>query len=84
MLVWEDHRLRVFENRVLRRTCGPKRDEVTGELMKLQRAELHNYYSSSNIIRQIQPTRISVGWECGTHGRGGELYKCSVEHPDGR
>jgi hypothetical protein len=40
----EEHRLRVFENRVLRRICGPKRDEVTGELMKSHNEELHILY----------------------------------------
>jgi hypothetical protein len=50
----EEHRLRVFENRVLRRTFGPKRDEVTGELRKLHNGELHNLYLSPDIIRQIK------------------------------
>jgi hypothetical protein len=47
----EEHRLRVFENRVLRRIFGPKRDEVTGEWRKLHSEELHNLYSSPSIIR---------------------------------
>jgi hypothetical protein len=47
----EEHRLRVFENRVLRRISGSKRDEVTGEWRKLRNEELHNLYSSSDIIR---------------------------------
>jgi hypothetical protein len=50
----EEHRLRVFENRVLRRIIGPKRDEVTGERRKLHNRELHNLYSSPDIIRQIK------------------------------
>jgi hypothetical protein len=50
----EEHRLRVFENRVLRRIFGPKRDEVTGELRRLRNEELHNLYSSPDIIRQIK------------------------------
>jgi hypothetical protein len=54
----EEHRLRVFENRVLRRIFGPKRDEVTGEWRKLHNEELHNLYLSSNIIRQITSRRI--------------------------
>jgi hypothetical protein len=48
----EEHRLRVFENRFLRRIFGPKRGEVTGEWRKLHNEELHNLYSSPDIIRQ--------------------------------
>jgi hypothetical protein len=50
----EEHRLRVFENRVLRRIFGPKRDEVTGEWRKLHNEELRDLYSSSSIIRIIK------------------------------
>jgi hypothetical protein len=46
----EEQRLRVFENRVLRRIFGPKRDEVTGEWRKLHKEELHDLYSSPSII----------------------------------
>jgi hypothetical protein len=48
----------VFENRVLRRISGTKRDEVTGEWRKLHNEKLHNLYSSPNIIRQIKSTRM--------------------------
>jgi hypothetical protein len=51
----EEHILRVFENRVLRRIFGPKRDEVMGEWRKLHNEELHNLYSSPDIIRQVNP-----------------------------
>jgi hypothetical protein len=44
----------VFENRVLRRTFGPKRDKVMGDWRKLRNEELHNLYSSANIIRMIK------------------------------
>jgi hypothetical protein len=47
----EENRLRVFENRVLRRIFGPQRDEVTGERTTLSNEELHNLCSSPNIIR---------------------------------
>jgi hypothetical protein len=60
--------LRVFENRVHRRIFGPKRDEMTVEWRKLHSDELHNLYSSPDIIRQVKANE--VGWACGTHGRG--------------
>jgi hypothetical protein len=54
----EEHRLRVFENRVLRRIFGPTRDEVTGEWRKLHNEELHNLYLSPDIIRQVKSRRM--------------------------
>jgi hypothetical protein len=50
----EEHRLRVFENRVLRGIFGPKRDEVTDEWRKLKKKELHDLYSSPSIITIIK------------------------------
>jgi hypothetical protein len=50
----EEHRLRVFENRVLRRIFGPKRDEVTGEWKKLHNEELHDFYSSRCVITMLK------------------------------
>jgi hypothetical protein len=54
----EEHRLRVFENRVLRRIFGPKRDEETGGWRKLHNVKLHNLYSSPNIIGMIKSGRM--------------------------
>jgi hypothetical protein len=52
--LWEEHRLRVFANRVLRRVFGPKRDEVTGEWKKLHNEELNDLYSLPNIVRLVK------------------------------
>jgi hypothetical protein len=54
----EEHRLRVFENRVLRKIFGPKRDEVTGKWRKFHYAQLHNMYSSPDTLRQIKSRRM--------------------------
>jgi hypothetical protein len=54
----EEHRLRVFENRVVRRIFGPKRDEVTGDWRKMHNEELHGLYSSPSIIRMIKSRRM--------------------------
>jgi hypothetical protein len=58
LTVREEHKLRVFENRVLRRIFRPKRDGVTGGWRKLHNEELHNLYSSPNIIRIIKSRRM--------------------------
>jgi hypothetical protein len=67
----EDHRLRVFENRVLRRIFGPKRDEVTGGWRKLHNEELHGLYSSPQYCQGDQGKEDEMGMACGSH-EGGE------------
>jgi hypothetical protein len=69
----EEHRLRVFENRVLRRIFGPKRDEVTGEWRKLQNKKLHDLYSSPSIIRIIKSRMMR--WEEAWSTIGREIQK---------
>jgi hypothetical protein len=54
----EERRLRVFENRVLRRVFGPKRDEVIGEWRKLHNEELNDLYSLPNIVRVVKSRRM--------------------------
>jgi hypothetical protein len=67
----EEHRLRVFENRVLRRIFGPKRDEMTGEWRKLHIEELRDLYSSSSIIRIIKSRRMRLAGHVARMGRIG-------------
>ena len=54
----DERRLRVFENRVLRRVFGPKRDEVTGEWRKLHNEEISDLYSLPNIVRVVKSRRM--------------------------
>jgi hypothetical protein len=60
LILREEHRLRVFENKVLRRIVGPKRAEVMGGWRKLHKEEIHKLYSSQNVIRVV--TSRSMRW----------------------
>jgi hypothetical protein len=80
----EQHRLRVFENRVLRRIFGPKRDEVTGEWRKSHNGELHNLYSSPDIIRQIKSRRMRWTGHVARMGEGRKVYMFLVGKPEGK
>jgi hypothetical protein len=73
----------VFENRVLRRIFGPKRDEVTGEWRRLHNEELNDQYSSPNIIRVIKSRRM---WavHVARMGEGRGAYRIWVGRPEGR
>jgi hypothetical protein len=62
--------LRVFENRVLRRIIGPKKDEVTGEWRKLHNEELNGLYSLPNIVRVIKSRRMRWAGHVARAGRG--------------
>jgi hypothetical protein len=79
-----EHRLRVFENRVLRRIFGPKRDEVTREWRKLHNEELHNLYSSPDIIRQVKSRRMRWAGHVARMGEERKMYKVLVGKPEGR
>jgi hypothetical protein len=80
----EEHRLRVFENRVLRGIFGPKRDEVTGEWRKLHSRELHNLYSSPDIIRLIKSRRMRWAGHVARMGEGRSVYRVLVGKPEGK
>jgi hypothetical protein len=77
----EECRLRVFENRVLRR-IGAKRDEVTGEWRKLHNEELNDLYCSPNIVRAIKSRRKI--WAGHVARIGGGVYRVSVGNPEGK
>jgi hypothetical protein len=72
MTLREEHGLRVFENRVLRRIFGPKREEVKGNWRKLRNEDLHNFYSSPSKNRMIKSSRIRLA---GHVARMGEKRK---------
>jgi hypothetical protein len=74
----EEHRLRVFENRVVRGIFGPKRGEVTGEWRKLHSGELHNLYSSPDIIRQIKSRRMRWAGHVSRMEEGRNVYRVLV------
>jgi hypothetical protein len=78
----EEHRLRVFENRVLRRIYGPKRDEVTGEWRKLHNEELRDLYSLLSIIRMVKEDKM--GRACSMNGEKRNAYRLLVGKPEGK
>jgi hypothetical protein len=74
----------VFENRVLRRICGPKRDEVTGEWRRLHNKELYALYSSPSIIRVMKSGRLRWAGHVARMGERRGAYRALVGKPDGR
>jgi hypothetical protein len=80
----EEHRLRVFENRVLRRIFGSKRDEVTGEWRKLHNEELRDLYYSPSIIRIIKSRRMRWAGHVARMGEKRNVYRLLVGKPKGK
>jgi hypothetical protein len=80
----EEHRLRAFENRVLRRIFGPKRDEVTGGWRKLYNEELYNLYSSPSIIRMMKARRMKWARHVARMWENRNAYRILVEMPEGK
>jgi hypothetical protein len=81
--LWEEHRLRVFENKVLRRIFGPKREE-DGSWRKLHNDELHDLYSSPNIVRVIKSRSMRWAGHVTRMGRGEVLTGFWLGGPKGR
>jgi hypothetical protein len=79
----EEHRLRVFENRVLRRIFGPKREE-DGSWRKLYNDELHSLYSSPTIVRVIKSRRMRWAGHAARIGEGRGVYSVLVGRPEGK
>ena len=80
----EEHRLRVFENRVLRRIFGPKRDRVTREWRKLHDEELNDLYCSPNIVRVIKSRRMRWAGHVARMEEGRGVHKVLVGKPEGK
>ena len=79
----EERKLRVFENMVLRRIFGPRRDDVTGEWRRLHNEELNDLYSSPNIVRVIKSRRVRWAGHVARMGEERGVYRVLVEKPEG-
>ena len=80
----EERKLSVFENRVLRRIFGPRRDEVTGEWRRLHNEELNDLYSSPNIVRVIKWRRMRWAEHVARVGEERGVYRVLVGKLEGR
>ena len=80
LILREEHRLSVFDNRLLRRILGPKRVKVTGEWRKLHNEELNDLYCSLNIIWVIKSRRMRWAEHV---GEWGGIYRVLVGEPEG-
>jgi len=79
--LWEERKLRVFENMVLRRIFGPGRDEVTEEWRRLHNEELNDLYSSPNIVRVIKSKRMRWTGHVARMGEERRVYRVLVGKP---
>jgi len=80
----EERKLRVFENMVLRRIFGPRRDEVTGEWRRLHDKELNDLYSSPNIVRVMKSRRMRRAEHVARMGEEKGVYRVLVGKPEGK
>ena len=80
----EERKLRVFENKVVKRIFGPRRDEVTGEWRRLHNEELNDLYSSPNIVRVIKSRRMRLAGHLARMGEERGVYRVLVGKPEGK
>ena len=80
----EEHRLRVYANKVLRKIFGAKRDEITGERRKLHNSELYALYSSPNIIRSLKSGRLTWAGHVARMEQSRNAYRVLVRKPEGK
>ena len=79
-----EHRVRVLKNKVLRKIYGAKRDSIAGELRKLRNAELHAFYYSPNIIRNLKSRRLRWAGHVQRMGQSRNAYRILVGKPEGK
>jgi len=84
MTLREERELRVFENMVLRRIFGPRRDEVMGDWRRLHNEQLNYLYSSPNIVRVIKSRRMRWAGHVARMGEEREVYRVLVGKPEGK
>ena len=80
----EERKLKVFENMVLRRIFGPRRDEVTGEWRRLHNEELNDLYSLPNIVRVIKSRKMRWAGHVAHMGENRRVYRVLLGKPEGR
>jgi hypothetical protein len=76
--------LRVLKNRLIRRLCGPRREEVAGGCRRLHNEELHNLYTSPNVIRVIKSRRMGWAGHVSVMGKMRNAYNILARKPEGK
>jgi len=84
LTLWEERKLRVFENMVLRRIFGPKRDKVTGEMRRLHNELINDLYTSPNMVRVIKSRRMRWAGHVARMGEEWGVYRVLVGKPLGK